>query len=970
MKVVIVAKTRMGSGACVGALTFEGWSLRLIAADRETNDQFNMDFQVGEVWEVETRDDPDNIPPHVENVIVYRKRRIAPMSSMAQFIEGQMPPLRGGVEVIFEGLTQATPTGTLYIAEHTGIPQRSTMFWQPDQPLVREDDQKRIRYRYPTDSGGYTLTFVGFQEPVPEIPAGTIVRVSLAHWWRPKEMPEGELRCYVQISGWFTGDGQQGPVPTPTVSGEKETCEDQIPRIDGILKDVFGYHEFRPLQRQIIEKILCKQDTLAVMPTGSGKSLCFQLPALLFPGLTVVVSPLISLMEDQVLELKEWGIPADYLNSTLTHDQYLAAVRRIKAGETKLVYAAPETLLRPETILLLENNPVDCLVIDEAHCISEWGHDFRPEYRQLAGLRARLPQAVTLGVTATATQRVQNDIKQSLQVPEANVFVSSFNRENLVLSVVDKLNGTAQAKAFLEAHKGQAGIIYCATRDQVDVLAQELERSGYPALPYHAGMEAEMRRAYQRRFRFEEGIIMVATIAFGMGINKSNVRFVLHYDLPKNLENYYQQIGRSGRDGLNADCLMLFSYGDISTINYFIDQEDPKLQPGSKQRLRALIDFLETEGCRRVPLLRYFGEAYPGSGCGACDNCALQEVKDQQPEEEREPSVEGEARGETDLTTTALYFLTCALETGEIFGVEHLIRVLRGSKAKKIYQFKHDKLSSYGMGKEYSAESWRHLAAQFVRRGLLKRKRAHRNLVVTEKGKQVLMGETFIGELPGYIGFKHLSREDSRVDRELFEKLRALRASLARERNLPPYTIFHDSTLTQMAANYPLTSEAFLGIHGIGTHKLEQYGAQFLKVIQAYCQGKGINPNAKVLETRKNSRASSGQKRTEAIWERYQEGMSIQDLADAFGFKPITIINHLYKAFNSGRSLGIAGLKEFNSLSSEESKQVLDAFRTHGTEHLKPVFNAQDGEIAYDQLHLWRLIYQVEERYDSEEEEP
>jgi ATP-dependent DNA helicase RecQ len=959
MKVVIVAKTRMGSGACVGALTFEGRSLRLIAADRETNEQFNMDYQVGEVWEVEAREDPEIVPPHVENVIVHRKRRIAPMSSMAQFIEAQMPPLRGGVEVIFDGLTQATSAGTLFIAERTGIPQRSTMFWQPDQPLVREDDQKRIRYRYPTDGGGYTLTFVGFQEPVPEIPAGTIVRVSLAHWWRPKEKPEGELRCYVQISGWFTKDSGLALVLPPTAPGEKETCEDQIPQIEGVLKDVFGYHEFRPLQRQIIEKILCKQDTLAVMPTGSGKSLCFQLPALLFPGLTVVVSPLISLMEDQVLELKEWGVPADYLNSTLTHAQYLAAVKRIREGVTKLVYAAPETLLRPETILLLENNPVDCLVIDEAHCISEWGHDFRPEYRQLAGLRTRLPQAVTLGVTATATQRVRNDIKQSLKVPEANVFVSSFNRDNLVLSVVDKLNGFAQAKAFLEGHKGQAGIIYCATRDQVDALAQELERAGYPALPYHAGMEDEARRAYQRRFRFEEGIIMVATIAFGMGINKSNVRFVLHYDLPKNLENYYQQIGRSGRDGLHADCLTLFSYGDISTINYFINQEDPKLQPGSKQRLRALIDFLETEGCRRVPLLRYFGEAYPGSGCGACDNCSSQEVKDRRPAEESGPIVAGEERGETDLTTPARHFLNCARETGEIFGVEHLIRVLRGSKAKKIYQFKHDQLSSYGMGLEYSAEAWRHLAAQFIRRGLLKRKKAHGSLVLTEVGKRVLGGETFVGNPPGDVGFKPVSREDPRIDQELFEKLRATRTSLARERNLPPYTIFHDSTLTEMAVNFPITREAFLGIRGVGTRKLEQYGPHFLPVIQAYCQEKGINPNQEILKIKRTRRTVAGQKRTEAIWERYQEGMSIQDLVEAFGIKPSTVLHHLKKAFASGQMLRTDGLKAFSTLSAEDSKEVLEAFRQHGTERLKPVFEALGERVHYDELHLWRLIYQV-----------
>ena len=314
---------------------------------------------------------------------------------------------------------------------------------------------------------------------------------------------------------------------------DRITYEERIPEIAPLLQKIFGYPNFRPLQQPIIENVLRKQDTLAVMPTGSGKSLCYQLRANLFPGLTVVVSPLISLMEDQVMELREWGIPAVYLNSTLTHSEYIEAVARIRSGEIKLFYAAPETLLRPETSVLLEHCAVDCLVIDEAHCISEWGHDFRPEYRQLAGLRARLPQAVTLAVTATATRRVRQDIKASMGITDANQFISSFNRENLFLSVSDKINGLAQARAFLDAHRRQAGIIYCATREQVDNLSTELESLGYPVLPYHAGMDEKTRRTHQQRFRYEESLIMVATIAFGMGINKSNLRFVLHYDLPK-----------------------------------------------------------------------------------------------------------------------------------------------------------------------------------------------------------------------------------------------------------------------------------------------------------------------------------------------------------------------------------------------------------------------------------------------------
>ena len=835
MKVVIVAKTRMGSGACVGGLTFDGRSLRLIAADRETNDRFNMEYQVGEVWEIEANEDPDIIPPHIENVIVTRKRRLGPVNQITRFIEQQLPPLFGGVEVLFDGLTQTTKVGSLYIAGRTGIPARSTMFWVPDRPLRRADDMKRIRYRYPTADGGRTLTFTGFQETVPEIQAGTLLRVSLAHWWRPNESPDGELRCYVQISGWFMDESLSKPgIEIPT-QPQKRTYEAKIPDIQERLHQVFGYSQFRTQQRKIIENVLCKRDTLAVMPTGSGKSLCFQLPATLFPGLTVVVTPLISLMEDQVLELGEVGIAADYLNSTLTHSEYMAAVARLKSGETKLLYAAPETLLRPETIVLLENCPVDCLVIDEAHCISEWGHDFRPEYRQLDGLRARLHEAVTLAVTATATKRVRQDIKGSLGIAAANEFISSFDRENLVLSVDDKINGLMQTRTFLDSHAGQAGIIYCATRDQVDGLSAQLGAQGYTVLPYHAGMDDETRRRNQHRFRYEDGIIMVATIAFGMGINKPNVRFILHFDLPKNLESYYQQIGRAGRDGLSADCLMLFSYGDVATIRFFIKQDDPKLRRGSQQRLNALLTYLDTQTCRRVPLLAYFGERYSRDACEvACDNCIGRGP------EAAQPSEVGDSE-KVDLTTPAQQFFACAQETGEIFGTMYLIAVLRGSKAKKVLQNKHDRLSTYRVGRDYTEEQWRHLAGQFLRQDLLERTKPHGGLKVTEGGRAVLGGKCVWGAVPGTFTQTRAAPVKGEYDQELFERLRALRASLASKRNLPPYIIFNDRSLIEMASYFPDSTESFAQIYGVGRHKIEQYSSHFLPIIRAYCEETACN---------------------------------------------------------------------------------------------------------------------------------
>ncbi|MBC8496629.1 MAG: RecQ family ATP-dependent DNA helicase [Chloroflexi bacterium] len=632
---------------------------------------------------------------------------------------------------------------------------------------------------------------------------------------------------------------------------------------------------------------------------------------------------------------------------------------RIKSGETKLLYAAPETLLRPETIVLLEGCPVDCLVIDEAHCISEWGHDFRPEYRQLAELRGRLPEVVTLAVTATATRRVRQDIKTSLVIADANEFISSFDRQNLVLSVDDKIAAVVQARDFLDAHPGQAGIIYCATRDQVDVLTDQLAALGYPVLPYHAGMDDEARRQNQRRFRFADGIVMVATIAFGMGIDKPNVRFILHYDLPKNIESYYQQIGRAGRDGLPADCLVLYSYGDVATIRYFIRQESPNLRRGSEQRLESLLAFMDTLTCRRTPLLDYFGETYPADGCEACDNCLNLRSKFVRPPGRDEQTTEGAASAQVDLSIPARQLLTCAQETREIFGMMHLIDVLRGSKAKKILNNKHDQLPSYGVGVMYSKGQWRHLAGQFVRLGLLKRTKLHGSLVVTDQGKVVLQGESVFGEMPGALSRTVMVPAAQEHDPDLFEQLRALRATLARERSLPPYVIFHDRALIEMSTWFPRTPEELPQIYGVGQRKVEQYGPHFLPVIQAYCKEKGIEPIQKTMVLVQKSVSPSGQKRTDYVWEKYQAGAPIPDIAADMGFTQSTILKHLNKAFSDGRHLRIDGLTELSELSEAEAKQVIEAFDEFGTLRLKPIFEALDQTAPYDQLHIWRLIYQV-----------
>jgi ATP-dependent DNA helicase RecQ len=986
MKVVIVAKTRMRGGACVGAVTFDGRSLRLIAADQEWNDQFNLEYSVGDVWDVDCRAPDELLPPHVENVVVQSKRKLPPIGNVVAVIEQQMPPRQGGLEVLFEGLAQATSAGALYVTERTGYPGYSTMFWRPDQPLLRQDDAKRIRYCYATPAGPRTLTFVGFQEPLPEIPAGSLLRVSLAHRWRPEDGPEAELRCYVQLSGWFMEKDQQRTVNSQqstansqqlTANSQQSTANSQQSKANSqqatandaqtrhsqtrhsqtrhsqtrtlansprpqvatcpleILKRVFGYDSFRPLQAEIIDNVLQKRDSLAIMPTGSGKSLCYQVPALLRPGLTVVVSPLISLMQDQVEQLQAAGVAAVFLNSTLSYQEYLQTTTAVRQGRIRLLYAAPETLLRPETLLLLEQCAVECLTIDEAHCISEWGHDFRPEYRQLVHLRRRLPGAVCLAVTATATEQVRQDIKKSLAIADADEFLASFDRENLFLAVEPKVDGMAQTAAFLQERRDEAGIIYCATQRQVDRLAEQLAARGFAALPYHAGLDDAIRRQNQRRFIYEEGVIVVATIAFGMGINKPNVRFVVHYDLPKNLESYYQQIGRAGRDGLRADCLLLFSYSDVNTIRFFINEQEPAQQRGAHLRLEALLRFVESHDCRRRPLITYFGETYEAAACDMCDNCTRP------------------AESLVDLTIPAQKFLACVKRTGEFFGAGHVIDVLRGSRSQKVLNRGHDRLSTHNVGGEFSKKEWQYLARQFIDQGLLVQDMEHGSLKLTPKAYAVFKGEAVQGRLPETAPASSTAPGRAVHDLELFERLRAKRTELAQAAAVPPYVIFSDRTLAEMATYFPQSKQVLAQMHGVGEVKLARYGEEFLAIVRAYAAEKGLAEQRKAVTAAPSSRGN----RMKEVVALLHDGRSVAEVAELFAVKLSTVVNHVYKAYLEGESLPPLDLAPLSNLPATEQQRVLDAFAELGPERLRPIFEALDEQVPYDELHLLRLHF-------------
>ena len=710
-----------------------------------------------------------------------------------------------------------------------------------------------------------------------------------------------------------------------------------------IIKQVFGYDQFRPLQRQIMENTLNRRDTLVIMPTGGGKSLCYQIPALIFEGLTVVVSPLIALMKDQVEQLQALGVPALFLNSSLSHEEYQENMKAVRSGSTKLLYVAPETLLTPRLFNLLSSVAFDCLTIDEAHCISEWGHDFRPEYRQLVEVRSRFPQAVCLALTATATPRVREDIKNSLGFESSNEFIASFNRENLMIEVVDKTEPTAQTLEFLRRFPDQSGIIYCFSRRQVDSLAAVLGRQGFSVRPYHAGLADGVRRQNQELFIRDDIQIIVATIAFGMGINKPDVRFVVHYDLPKSIESYYQEIGRAGRDGLPAHCLLLYNYSDVIKIKYFIDQKEGQDRRAAIQHLEALVNYAESNTCRRRPLLAYFGENYPVENCNMCDNCLFDEKE------------------LVDITIPAQKFLSCVKRTGEIFGIVHIVDVLLGSENKKVLKFGHQDLSTYGIGKDLTRKQWLSIGRQLLQKGLLTKDERHGSLILSPLAYAALSNrEKILGVMPASTPQKPAAKTGEpppEYDRVLFDLLKRMRKELADKAQVPPYVIFADRSLMEMAAYFPLSLDSIKQIHGVGQVKVARYGEIFLGLIQDHCREHNLVEKPKGSSRINNSDSQvSRETRFMVVGEAFNAGQSIPDLMDEYNVKQGTIIGHLLKFASQGNHLRPAAeFLKLVELPEEQREAALDAFRELGTDYLKPVFERLNGTVSYDDLKVLRL---------------
>jgi len=593
------------------------------------------------------------------------------------------------------------------------------------------------------------------------------------------------------------------------------------------LGEVFGFHSFRPNQEAIIRAVLDGRDVFAVMPTGGGKSLCYQLPAHLMPGTCVVISPLISLMKDQVDAARNNGLRAEFLNSSLAARERTQVSRRLSSGELDLLYVAPERFAMDAFFGVLQTVRLCLFAIDEAHCVSEWGHDFRPDYLSLADLVEQFPDVPVAAFTATATDRVQQDIIEKLGLRDPFTVRASFDRPNLVYRVVPKDNLHGQVLSFVCDHPGWAGIIYRTTRNSVEATAEFLRDAGIRALPYHAGLDDEARKNHQEAFNRDEIDVIVATIAFGMGIDKSNVRFVLHADLPKNIESYYQETGRAGRDGEPAECVLFFAHGDIPKVRYFLDDiADEAERNIATRKLNQMVRYATANACRRKQLLGYFGEDYSRDNCATCDLCTGNLER-------------------RDATREAQILMSAVARTGERFGAMHVIDVVTGAKTQRIRDLGHDQLKTYGAGSEHSKRHWRRILDDLLAQEcLLQSDGKYPVLMLTPRGGQVLFGrESFhVLRAPKAASAGRKSSRTARrpapavedCDPALFEALRELRRSLASQQNVPPYIVFSDRSLREMARDFPVTADEMRAIHGVGETKMQRYGDMFLAAILSF----------------------------------------------------------------------------------------------------------------------------------------
>jgi ATP-dependent DNA helicase RecQ len=692
----------------------------------------------------------------------------------------------------------------------------------------------------------------------------------------------------------------------------------QAADLKGKLKEVFGYGQFRGTQEAIIQNVIEGHNTFVIMPTGAGKSLCYQLPALVLPGTAIVISPLIALMKNQVDQLNAFGVNAQFLNSTLTKAEMNRVKKDVISGEVKLLYVAPESLTKDETIDFLQKATISFVAIDEAHCISEWGHDFRPEYRRIRGIIDNIGQVPVIALTATATPKVQLDIQKNLQMDDASVFKTSFNRTNLYYEVRPKHNTKKQLIQYVKQRKGLGGIIYCLSRKKVEEIAELLKVNDVKALPYHAGLDPHVRMANQDAFLNEDCDVIVATIAFGMGIDKPDVRFVIHYDTPKSIEGYYQETGRGGRDGLDGDCLMFYSYDDIVKLEKFNKDKPVTERDNSKLLLQEMANYADSAVCRRKQLLHYFGEHFE-KDCGFCDNC-------------KHPKEKFEAKPEV------LLALKAVVQTEQRFGLDHIGTVLMGMNNAHVESYGHNGLPIYGQGKDHDAQYWHSLLRQCLIFGFLEKDIDNFGVVkITDKGMDFIENPHSVKLTKDHDYDEEVKEEQEQEevqqaaghDEALFEMLKALRKKMAKEKDLPPYVLFQDPSLKEMATTFPTKLDELAHVGGVGQGKAQKFGPPFLALIKKYVEDNDIMTASDVVV----KSAVNKSKIKIYIIQQIDKKMDLEEIASSKGIDMRELMEEIEHICYSGTKLNldyyINGL-----LDEERQEEIYDYFMSASTDNI------------------------------------
>ena len=707
------------------------------------------------------------------------------------------------------------------------------------------------------------------------------------------------------------------------------------------LKEVFGYDSFRGNQEQIINSILNNHNTLVIMPTGAGKSLCYQLPALLKEGTAIVISPLIALMKNQVDQLTGFGVNACFLNSTLNKTELNKVKKELLEGKTKLLYVAPESLTKEDNIELFQKAKISFVAVDEAHCISEWGHDFRPEYRRIKQIIEKLGENIPIvALTATATPKVQQDILKNLQIEDANIFKSSFNRKNLYYEIRPKIDVDKQLIKFIKENPKKSGIVYCISRKKVEEVAEKLRVNGIRALPYHAGLDAQVRISNQDAFLNEDCDIIVATIAFGMGIDKPDVRFVIHYDAPKSIEGYYQETGRAGRDGLEGHCIMFYSKDDIVKLEKFNKDKSVTERDNARHLLMEMTAFAESSVCRRKLLLHYFGE-HLEKDCGFCDNCL-------------KPKEKFEGMNEVILALKAV------VETGQRFGINHLIDVLRGEMNEYVESYGHDELDIFGQGDEKDEDFWNSVYRQILVMDFLEKDVDNYGVLkITEKGKEFLKNPYPINLTKDHdysntdsIDEKEPIVATSAYDEELYNQLKALRKKIAKEKNLPPYTIFQDSSLEEMATVYPTKEEDLIRINGVGLGKAQKFGKPFLELISKYVKENDIITASDVVV---KSSANKSKLKVYII-QQIDRKVDLEEICEAKDITPEELLTEIEQICFSGTKLNLDYYIN-QILDKEKQQEIYEYFMRSEDDSIEAAMKEFNGEYSEEDLRLMRIKF-------------